>query len=111
MNMIAEVARLKELEGRLAAIKARQRDTGKPNHALLERLDIERCLANALPAILDVLGGFQPGDGDLLEEMISWMEAMDADARKDGIIDGFLQEEIDVLRRMQAMAVRMEESK
>ena len=109
MNLIDQVTRLKEQAGRLDAIKARQRETGKPNHALLERIDIERGLANAAPAMLEVLGGFRQGDARLLSRMTATHRCPnESDPDKKYLPCASCLEEREILRRMQAMAARME---
>lgn len=61
-SLIETVARLKELEGRRLAIIERAKDTSNPNHALLERIEIEQEMLDAFPKLRDVLGAFQDGD-------------------------------------------------
>jgi hypothetical protein len=96
-NLIDEVARLKELTGRRQAILVRQHDTRTPNYALIERLDIERDLLNAISALLDALGEVRAGDADILYWMLT------------GIGDDPTQEEInDVLHRYRDIARKME---
>ena len=62
MTLIETVARLKELEGRRLAIIERAKDTGTPNHALMERIEIEQEMLDTFPKIRDVLEAFQTGD-------------------------------------------------
>lgn len=116
MKLIDRIKELKALEGRLQAIYGRQKDPRTPNHAILERIEIERKLLDVTPMLLDVLNEIRPGDADLLNgtihyliedfegddhsvDMIAWSMASDRDMRK---------EMINCLRRYQAMAARME---
>ena len=43
--------------------------------ARLERIEIERDLLEVAPWLLEVAGCFQPGDGNLIYELISAMDA------------------------------------
>ena len=70
-----EATRLKNLLGRKEAIIDREKDTRTVNHGLIERLAIERDISTAAPWLLEVAGCFQPGDGDLIYELISAMDA------------------------------------
>lgn len=92
MNMIAE---LRELDGRRQAIRGRQ--AIDPNHAILERIEIERKLLDAVPMLLDVLGEVRAGDAGILYWMLT------------GVGDEPTQDEIaDLLSRYQAMAAKSE---
>ncbi len=59
-NRFDEVAQLKALPGRREAII---------------KIEIERDLLEAAPWLLEVAGCFQPGDGNLIYELISVMDA------------------------------------
>lgn len=96
-SLIATVANLRKLEGRRQAIIARQKETGHPNHALLERLDIEREMRNAGPKLLAALD-FQSGDADAISEIIALLEEIAEISKGDR----------ELLHRYQAMAERME---
>lgn len=63
-----------------------------------------------LDGMVDLLSMIHPGDACRLEEMISWMETQAEDAIADGITDGFIEEEIEVLRRYLSIAQHMEAS-
>jgi hypothetical protein len=67
MTLIEGVARLKELAGRRLAIE-RAKDT--PNHAVLERIEIERELLDTAPVLLEVVGAFQENDAEVLDFLI-----------------------------------------
>ena len=66
MTLIETVARLKVLAGRRLAIIERAKDTGTPNHALVERIEIEREILDAATDLLSVLGAFQDEDAATL---------------------------------------------
>ena len=66
-----EVARLNNLLGRREAIIASQMDTT----AVLKKMAIDQNIHNAFPWLLEVAGCFQPGDGNLMGELISVMDA------------------------------------
>jgi len=70
-----EATRLKNLLGRREAIIKREQDPRSPNYCILERIEIERDLLEATPWLLEVAGCFQPGDGNLIYELISVMDA------------------------------------
>jgi hypothetical protein len=72
MTLIETVARLKVLAGRRLAIIERAKDNGTPNHALLERIKIEREMLDTAPALLDALGAFQEGDAEKLADIEKW---------------------------------------
>lgn len=74
-DRVDEVARLKDLLGRREAIIDREKDTRTVNHGLVERLAIERDISNAAPWLIEVAGCFQSGDGNLIYELISTMDA------------------------------------
>ena len=74
MTLIEDVARLKELAGRRLAIIERANHTGTPNHAVLERIKIERELLDTAPVLLGVLGAFQEGDAEILNFLIQLYE-------------------------------------
>ncbi|MCK9571323.1 hypothetical protein M0R72_20410 [Candidatus Pacearchaeota archaeon] len=84
MSLIVEVARLKELEA------ARDSCQDRTVFAFLERLQQDA------PAMLEVLGGFQPGDSEVLTGLLLANAPYGNPARE-------------VLRRMRAMASKMEE--
>jgi hypothetical protein len=65
VTLIEDVARLTGLAGRLAIIE-RAKDTGTPNHALVERIEIEREILDAATDLLSVLGAFQDEDAATL---------------------------------------------
>ena len=65
VTLIEDVARLTGLAGRLAIIE-RANDTGTPNHAILERIKIERELLDTAPVLLGVVGAFKDGDAATL---------------------------------------------
>jgi len=94
MNLIDQVGRLKELEA------ARDSCQDRTVFAFLERLQQDA------PAMLEVLGGFQPGYADSLDFMLEYL-CDDPNDNRDPEIETTKK----VLCRMQAMAVRMEESK
>ena len=70
-----EATRLKNLLGRREAIIKREQDPRSPNYCILERIEIERDLLEVTPWLLEVAGCFQPGDGNLIYELISVMDA------------------------------------
>lgn len=70
-----EATRLKNLLGRREAIIKREQDPRSPNYCILERIEIERDFLEAAPWLLEVAGCFQPGDGNLIYELISVMDA------------------------------------
>ena len=70
-----EATRLKNLLGRREAIIKREQDPRSPNYCILEQIEIERDLLEAAPWLLEVAGCFQPGDGNLIYELISVMDA------------------------------------
>ena len=75
VDRFEEAARLKNLLGRREAIIDREMDPRTVNHGLVERMGIERDIGNAAPWLLEVAGCFQPGDGNLIYELISAMDA------------------------------------
>ena len=75
LDRFEEAARLKNLLGRREAIIDWEKDTRTVNHDLIERLAIERDISTAAPWLLEVAGCFQPGDGNLIYELISAMDA------------------------------------
>lgn len=94
-NLIEKVAELRKLEGRRQATIGRK----SPNRALLERLEIERDMLNAISRLLDVLGKIHAGDAEILEETIIFLNR-NGHARRDVI---------DVLYRLRDLARQMEE--
>ncbi len=70
-----EISRLKNLLGRREAIVDREKDTRTVNHGIVERMEIDQDIRNAAPWLLEVAGCFQPGDGNLIYELISVMDA------------------------------------
>jgi hypothetical protein len=94
-SLISEVARLKALAGRRQAIIDRQREL--PNHTLLERLEIERELLNAAPALLGALGMIRAGDADILY----WMLTGVGDDPSQDDIAGLLSRYHDIARKME----------
>lgn len=70
-----EISRLKNLLGRREAIVDREKDTRTVNHGIVERMEIDQDIRNAAPWLLEVAGCFQPGDGNLIYELISAMDA------------------------------------
>ena len=64
MTRFDEVARLRELVGRRAAIIERERDPRSPNYGVLERIEIENAIRNVAPWLLEAAACFQPGDAE-----------------------------------------------
>jgi len=99
-----DVARLRELVGRRAAIIERERDPRSPNYGILERIEIENDIRNAAPWLLEAAACFQPGDADLLH----WMRTAEGD-----VCDGTLEEVHDAIEnlliRLQKAAAIVEE--
>ena len=62
MTRFDEVARLRELVGRRAAIIERERDPRSPNYGILERIEIENDIRNVAHWLLEAAACFQPGD-------------------------------------------------
>jgi hypothetical protein len=104
MNLIAKVEELTALQGRLEAIRAAKREMNRPNYALLERLEIEKKLAGAASAMLDVLCMIRPGDAWTLSFVLS------GEYRLNGCNCEKCREATEVLRRMQEMCRKMEET-
>jgi len=102
--LIDRVSELKKLEGRLEAIKARQNETRSPNHALLERLEIERDILNAVPDMRSILGEIRRGDSDMIRFVIGQIETAILNAKMPPEMVKYLT----LLRRYQAIASKME---
>jgi hypothetical protein len=62
-------------------------------------------MRNAAPAMLEILSMIQPGDASILEYLVSEQENEDPDSE-----DRLPDEAIDMLKRLQAMCQKMEES-
>jgi hypothetical protein len=101
MSLIEDVAKLKELAGRRLAIIERANDTGTPNHAVLERIEIERELLDTAPVLLEVLN-FREGDCMALGFVLSGEYSPNTCNCED------CQETTRVLRRLAGMACKME---
>ena len=99
-NFIAKVAELRELAGRRQAIIDRQKETARPNHALLERLEIERDMVNAAPGLLAALGKVQAGDAKILAEILSFIESEATESDWEDAI-GLLRRYADLARIME----------
>jgi len=99
MTRFDEVARLRELVGRRAAIIERER--GSPNYGILERIEIENDIRNAAPWLLEVAACFQPGDAPKIAGLVGWFKSSDDPEQFDFITV--------VLERMQKAAEIMEE--
>jgi hypothetical protein len=102
MSLIEDVARLKELAGRRLAIIERANDTGTPNHAILERIEIEQEMLDTGPALLEVLGAFQDGDAERLGFVMS------GEYRERNCDCEQCQEATDMLHHLAAAAAKME---
>ena len=87
MNLIEQVARLKERQATEAS--ATYQTTS-------DEFRYECDMLNAAPTMLDVLGGFRPGDSEVLTGLLLANAPYGNPARE-------------VLRRMRAMASKMEE--
>jgi hypothetical protein len=68
------IQELKTFDGRIQAIRDRQNNPSTPNYAILERIDLERTLLNAMPGLLDILSQFRKGDSDALAEIANLLE-------------------------------------
>ena len=87
MNLIDQVVRLKEQHAAEASATYQ---------AASDEFRYECDMLNAAPALLEVLGGFQPGDAEVLTGLLL------ANAPYGGPV-------CEVLRRMRDMAAKMEE--
>ena len=108
MTRFDEVARLRELVGRRAAIIERERDPRSPNYGILERIEIENDIRNVAPWLLEAAACFQPGDAEILHLMCNYLAAHKP--------DGHLIENgpstargVDCMTRLQKAAAIMEE--
>ena len=101
MTRFDEVARLRELAGRRAAIIERERDPRSPNYGILERIEIENDIRNVTPWLLEAAACFQPGDTRCLKAIIGIMRAATGPETDN--------DELDCLRRMQKAAAIMED--
>lgn len=107
-NLIDEVAKLKELNGRRQAIIDRQKETANPNHALLERLEIEHDILNAVPELLDAMGMILAGDASLLSRMIATHRCPnESDPDTEYLPCASCLEEREIMRRYRDMAKKM----
>lgn len=48
---------------------------GTVNHGIVERMEIDQDIRNAAPWLLEVVGCFRSGDGNLIYELSSVMDA------------------------------------
>ena len=101
MTRFDEVARLRELVGRRAAIIERERDPRSPNYGILERIEIENDIRNVAPWLLEAAACFQPGDAPKIAGLVGWFKSSDDPEQFDFITV--------VLERMQKAAEIMEE--
>jgi hypothetical protein len=99
--MIAEIARLKELQASEASATYKTEE---------KEFRYECEMLNAAPAVLAVLGGFQPGYAEKIEDAIGTLEAAAEIKIDDGGDLGCSDDILDCLRRMAEMARKMEES-
>ena len=111
MSLLSEVALLKELEAKSTCAPWRLRHgtiddwqitANSPDFYIgfvdSDKNDPEMIteIRNAAPALLEVLGGFRPGDAAALDEIASLLE------------DSCLVSKAAYVRRMQVMATKME---
>jgi hypothetical protein len=68
-------------------------------------------MRNLAPAMLEVLGCFQVGDADRLDEAMSWMESQINDASTDGIDTTDIIHVQEIIIRMQKAATLMEQER
>ena len=95
MNLIDQVGRLKEREAKISL-----EERSAPERIWCEYSDD---LRNAAPTLLEVLGGFQPGDAGSLDFVLDYLIDDPNDNR-----DPEIEMAKKVVRRLQAMAARME---
>lgn len=95
MNLIDQVARLKEQHAAEASATYQ---------AASDEFRYECDMLNAAPALLEVLGGFQPGDAGSLDFVLDYLIDDPNDNR-----DPEIEMAKKVVRRLQAMATKMEE--
>jgi hypothetical protein len=94
MSMIAEIARLKELQASEASA----------TYKIAEKEFRYECeMLNAAPGMLDILGMIQPGDAMCLDGILDVVHNWQHDT-----CDSYANE-IGVLRRLQTMCQKMEE--
>ena len=101
MTRFDEVARLRELVGRRAAIIERERDPRSPNYGILERIEIENDIRNAAPWLLEVAACFRPGDAERIARIAKYDLLAGCCARCDA--------DIEMMHRLQKAAAIMEE--
>ena len=101
MTRFDEVARLRELVGRRAAIIERERDPRSPNYGVLERIEIENAIRNVAPWLLEAAACFQPGDARCVKAILGIIRAATGPETD--------SDELDCLRRLQKAAEIMEE--
>ena len=99
MNLIDRAARLKEQQATEASATYQ---------AASDEFRYECDMLNAAPALLEVLGGFQPGDAGTLSRIIQEWDCNDECGDYDGKICPECVQTLDILRRLQAMAAKME---
>ncbi|MCK9185076.1 MAG: hypothetical protein M0Q16_06855 [Candidatus Cloacimonetes bacterium] len=112
MSLLSEVALLKELEAKSTCAPWRLRHgtiddwqitANSPDFYIgfvdSDKNDPEMIteIRNAAPTLLEVLGGFQPGDSEKLQFAIRWLETTNIHPSV-----------FEMLNRMQAMATKME---
>jgi len=119
MSLLSEVALLKELEAKSTCAPWRLRHgtiddwqitANSPDFYIgfvdSDKNDPEMIteIRNAAPALLEVLGGFQPGDAGSLDFVLDYLIDDPNDNR-----DPEIEMAKKVVRRLQAMAAKMEE--
>ena len=101
MTRFDEVARLRGLVGRRAAIIERERDPRSPNYGVLERIEIENDIRNVAPWLLEAAACFQPGDAERIARIV-----------RDDLLEGCCGQcdaDVDMMHRLQKAAEIMEE--
>jgi len=102
MTRFDEVARLRELVGRRAAIIERERDPRSPNYGILERIEIENDIRNVAPWLLEAAACFQPGDAERIARIV-----------RDDLLEGCCGQcdaDVDMMHRLQKAAKILEEA-
>lgn len=100
MTRFDEVARLRELVGRRAAIIERERDPRSPNYGVLERIEIENDIRNVAPWLLEAAACFQPGDAERIARIV-----------RDDLLEGCCGQcdaDVAMMHRLQKAAAIME---
>ncbi|MCK9568457.1 hypothetical protein M0R72_05915 [Candidatus Pacearchaeota archaeon] len=102
--MIDRIKNLRNLIDRRQAIIIRRKETGTPNHGLLEQLDIERDIINAAPEMSSILSEIRAGDEDRICNVIS-LASLCSNMSEPPEFD---EEDLDCLRRLAAMVAKAE---